>query len=221
MRAAVIEDQKLVREYLTALLRRRFRASPVVAIGSMAELTARAAELAEVELVVFDIDLGDGSTLEWAVRRSETGGAGTMVALSSITGAFPFQRLQRAGISIAHKSDGEAELVQVIRQALTGVVVLSRGAMAVLRPAGRDPVFATKILGDTELRVLALLGQRLSTEEIAEMLGCALGTATDHRKRIMSKLGLHNIEEVIDYAIRHGIVHDTEASAAARTRRRA
>jgi hypothetical protein len=30
----------------------------------------------------------------------------------------------------------------------------------------------------------------------------------------MRKLGLHTIEEVIDYAIRHGVVYDSGAAAA-------
>jgi len=29
----------------------------------------------------------------------------------------------------------------------------------------------------------------------------------DHRKHIMAKLDCHHIEELIDYAIRHGVVH--------------
>ena len=33
----------------------------------------------------------------------------------------------------------------------------------------------------------------------------------DHRKHIMAKLGYHHIEELIDYAIQHGVVHSATA----------
>jgi DNA-binding NarL/FixJ family response regulator len=167
-----------------------------------------------VGLTIFDIDLGDGSTIDWAVDRSQKSDGGALVALSSIPGSFPFKKLQASGISLVHKNDSEAELVEVLRQALGGSVILSRRIMNLLSSAGRDPHSPIKLLGSREQQVLGLLGQRLSNEEIAELLGCAPSTVADHRKRIMRKLDLHRIEEVIDYAIRHGMVHDSMASGA-------
>jgi DNA-binding NarL/FixJ family response regulator len=218
MQVAVIEDQALVRDYLAALLRRQFSPAKIVTVGSMAELETRRSELEGVDLILFDVELGDGTTLDWAVQRSQSAGRGALVALSSIPGAFPFKQLQAANISLVHKNDGEAELLNVIRQSLTGAVVVSRGVMAIIQSAGRDPSAATKLLTPKELRVLALLGQRLSNDEIAEVLGCSVATVTDHRKRVMNKLDLHSIEQIIDYAIRHGVIHDSPA-ARARVRR--
>lgn len=214
MRAAVIEDQTLVRQFLVAMLEKHFDARPVLGIGSMAELRTRESELDQVDLILLDVDLGDGTTLDWAVDRSRRGARGTMVALSSIQGAFPFKRLHAAGISLAHKTDGEAELLSAIRQALNGAAVVSRGALALIQTAGRDPLSPHKLLSDRELQVLALLGQRLGNDEIADLVGCSLATAVDHRKRLMRKLDLHAIEELIDYAIRHGIVYDSQAAQA-------
>lgn len=214
MQVAVIEDQALVRDYLAAMLRRHFSPCKVLTIGSMAELESRESEMEGVDLVLFDVELGDGTTLDWAVRRSKSTAPGVMVALSSIPGAFPFKRLQTANVSLVHKNDGEAELLNVIRLALGGAVVVSRGVMTIIQSAGRDPTAATKLLTAKELQVLAMLGQRFSNDEIAELLGSSLATVTDHRKRIMGKLDLHSIEEVIDYAIRHGVIHDSAAAQA-------
>lgn len=213
MRVAVIEDQALVREYLTLVMRRYLGADEVVAIGSMAELRQRESELAGVALCVFDIDLGDGTTLDWAVERAQQTDPGAMVALSSISGAFPFKRLQAVGISMAHKNDSEAELTDLLRQALGGAVVTSRRVMELIAASFRDPQSPLKLLGAKEQQVLALLGQRLSNEEIAAVLGCSPNTAADHRKRIMRKLNLHRVEEVIEYAIRHGLVYDSVAAS--------
>lgn len=214
MQVAVIEDQALMRDYLAAMLMRQFSPARILTIGSMAELETRQRELDEIDLILLDVELGDGTTLDWALQRSQSGRRGTLVALSSISGAFPFKQLQAANISLVHKNDGEPELINVIRQALGGAVVISRGVMAIIQTAGRDPVAATKLLTAKELHVLALLGQRFGNDEIAEMLGCSVHTVTDHRKRVMNKLGLHSIEQVIDYAIRHGIIHDSGAAKA-------
>ncbi len=214
MRAAVIEDQTLVREFLTALLRRHCGVEEIVGIGSMQELRERERELDGTALIVLDIDLGDGTTLDWALQRAAAGAAGAMVAVSSISGQFPFKKLQAGGISIAHKNDSEKELVDVIQRTLAGAVVISRRAMEVIKAGARDPNSPLKLLGPRELQVLALLGQRLSNDEAAAVMGCAPATVADHRKRIMRKLELHNIEQLIECAIRHGLVFDSTAAEA-------
>lgn len=197
-----------MRDYLATVLRREFFVDDLVTIGSLEELGRREAELANVALVLFDIDLGDGSTLEWALARAAGGGSGVLVALSSISGAFPFKKLQLAGISVVHKQDEEADLVDVIRRTLAGGMMLSKVCLAKIMTSNRDPVAPLKLLGPKEQQVLALLGQRLGNDEVAAIVGCSPATALDHRKRIMRKLGLHCIEDVIDYALKHGVVHE-------------
>ncbi len=214
MRAAVIEDQTLMRDYFAALLRKRCGATEVIAIGSMAELQRRQAELAGVGLVLFDIDLGDGSTVDWAVERATAGNGGVMVAVSSIGAQFPFKRLQAAGISLAHKNDSEKELVDLIQRTLGGAMMVSPRVTDVIGAAARDPRSPLKILGPREQEVLGLLGQRLTNDEVAAILGCTPNNVADHRHRIMRKLDLHNIEQLIECAIRHGLVFDSKAAAA-------
>jgi DNA-binding NarL/FixJ family response regulator len=213
MRAVVIEDQTLMRDYLGALLRKHCGATEVISIGSMAELARREGEITGARLILFDIDLGDGSTLDWARERAGRGENAALVAVSSIGAQFPFKQLQAAGISLAHKNDSEKELADLIRRTLAGAAVISRHVMELIGAAARDPHSPLKLLGPREQQVLGLLGQRLANEEIAAVLGCTVGTVADHRKRIMRKLDLHNIEQLIDCAIRHGLVFDSTAAA--------
>lgn len=213
MFAAVLEDQTLMRDYLGRLLERELGATRVIGIGSLAELRRREAELKDARLVLFDLDLGDGSTVEWAIGWAARTPTCRMVALSSVMGAFPFKQLQVAGISLVHKNDTQTELVNALRLVLGGGSVVSRQVQELLALCGRDPLAPTKLLGPKEQRVLALLGQRLRNDEIAEVLGCSVATVADHRKHIMTKLDCHHIEELIDYAIRHGIVHAANPAA--------
>ncbi|HQF38382.1 MAG TPA: response regulator transcription factor [Opitutaceae bacterium] len=207
MLVAVLEDQRLMRDYLERLLERELGATRVVGIGSMAELRRREGELRGARLVLFDLDLGDGFTVEWALGWAMREPGCRLVALSSVLGAFPFKQLQVAGISLLHKNDTQPEVVAALRLVLGGGIVVSPQVQALLAACGRDPQAPIKLLGPKEQKVLALLGQRLRNEEIAEVLGCAVATVADHRKHIMAKLDCHHIEELIDYAIRHGVVH--------------
>jgi len=209
MLAAVLEDQTLMRDYLGRLLERELGATKVVAIGSMDELRRREGELCGARLVLFDLDLGDGSTVEWAIGWAAREADCRMVALSSVMGSFPFKKLQVAGISLVHKNDTQTELVAALRLVLSGGIVVSPQVQELLLANGRDPNSPAKLLGPKEQKVLALLGQRLRNDEIAEVLGCSISTVADHRKHIMAKLDCHHIEGLIDYAIRHGVVHAT------------
>ena len=59
-------------------------------------------------------------------------------------------------------------------------------------PASRDRRLAS-MLSRRERQVLALIGQRLSSREIAERLAIALNTVNTHRKNIARKLGIKGV----------------------------
>jgi len=57
-----------------------------------------------------------------------------------------------------------------------------------------------------EMEILHLLAEGKLNKEIAALLGISVRTVETHRARIMLKLGLHSLAELIHYALRHGIV---------------
>jgi DNA-binding NarL/FixJ family response regulator len=56
-----------------------------------------------------------------------------------------------------------------------------------------------------ELEILRLLAEGKANKEIAAMLGIAVRTVETHRSKIMLKLGIHSLAELIHYAMDHGI----------------
>jgi len=54
--------------------------------------------------------------------------------------------------------------------------------------------------------VLQLVAEGRSTKEIAALLGISPRTAESHRKRIKSKLQIHDTAGLVRYAVRQGIV---------------
>jgi len=45
-----------------------------------------------------------------------------------------------------------------------------------------------------------------SNKEVADVLGISLKTVEAHRSKVMSKLGLHSVAELVRVAIREGVV---------------
>lgn len=56
-----------------------------------------------------------------------------------------------------------------------------------------------------EIEVIRLLAEGKTNKEIAAELGITVRTVETHRAKIMLKLGLHSVADIIHYALRHGI----------------
>jgi DNA-binding NarL/FixJ family response regulator len=57
-----------------------------------------------------------------------------------------------------------------------------------------------------EIEIIHLLAEGKTNKEIAAALGITVRTVETHRAKIMLKLGLHSLAQLIHYAIRHEIV---------------
>lgn len=65
-----------------------------------------------------------------------------------------------------------------------------------------NPELNSRIL-PSELRVLELIAKGLDSFEIADKLYISKFTVDTHRKKMMKKLGLHNIAQLVDYYHKH------------------
>ena len=61
-------------------------------------------------------------------------------------------------------------------------------------------------LTSREREVLQLLAEGRANKEIAAALGITTKTAETHRARIMAKLELHSMSELVRYAIRNNVI---------------
>jgi DNA-binding NarL/FixJ family response regulator len=57
-----------------------------------------------------------------------------------------------------------------------------------------------------ELEIIRLLAQGKSNKELSAQLGISVRTVETHRSKIMLKLGLHSLAELIHYAMRNQII---------------
>ncbi len=69
---------------------------------------------------------------------------------------------------------------------------------------GNDDPYET--LTAREKQVLRLVALGHSNKEVAEFLGVSIKTAMSHREHVMEKLDLHSRTDVIEFAIRQGVI---------------
>jgi DNA-binding NarL/FixJ family response regulator len=102
------------------------------------------------------------------------------------------------------------ELVAAIHEALRGGVYLS---LAMRTPAMEELLVARKSgaspgleLTPRQREVLQLLAEGRSAKEIGAILNISPRTAETHKYKLMDDLGVKTSAELVQYAIRHGLV---------------
>jgi DNA-binding NarL/FixJ family response regulator len=63
------------------------------------------------------------------------------------------------------------------------------------------------VLGKREREVVRLLAEGKSNKEIAPILNITPRTVETYRSRIMGKLNIHSLAQLIRYAVQNGLVH--------------
>jgi DNA-binding NarL/FixJ family response regulator len=110
------------------------------------------------------------------------------------------------------KDTGPAELVQAVREVLSGQRYLSPALSERLldefdlRRLGETTVDPYQRLSNREREVLQLAAEGCTSLEIASRLFISARTAELHRSRVMSKLSLHSQNELIRYALKRGLL---------------
>ncbi len=203
IRIAIAEDQRLMRELLSALLVRERDFHVVGEASNGAEALAIAAQL-EPDVLVLDIGLPDMDGIEVARTLRKSVPSLKLLVLSVHAERHFVQQMLRAGADgYVVKTSALGELVQAIRAVGEGKIYLSPEITREALP--EDRVEAGAPLGSRERQVLALIADGKRSSEIGTRLHISTATVEAHRRNIMRKLGLHTVAELTKYAIRKGL----------------
>lgn len=111
------------------------------------------------------------------------------------------------------KTSEEQELLEAVNATLNNRKYLSSQILDVLleRKANiRQPTLEIGKLTISELDIVRLIAQGLTTKEIAIQKSLSYHTIITHRKNIFRKLGISNSSELLMYAMRAGLIDTTE-----------
>jgi len=185
----------------------------VVAIASSTpEAKAAVAEL-HPDIVVTELDLppSGGVALCEAVL-AETPRT-KIVCLTTKVSTETAAQLFRIGVwAYALKQTSASELRQALRKVARGEhylsPMLSKNAVEFLARGGykRKQVVEDTQLTSLQWKIVELFGQGMSIREVAVALGIQVGTAADHKYRIMRKLHLAGSYELLKFALMHGAI---------------
>jgi two-component system, NarL family, response regulator NreC len=212
IRVLIADDHTMFRAGLRALLATE---QDIEVIGEAAdgeEAVAKSRKLVP-DVVVMDILMPGMNGIEATSRLAAECPATKVLVLSMYDDEEHVQKLLAAGAAgFVLKQATTDELVRAIREVVAGGLPLSPSIAAKVvrdyarRVRGEQEASATGALTAREREVLILVAQGQTNQTIAEQLGLSRKTVDVHRTNLMRKLGLHDVTELVKYALRTGLI---------------
>mgnify|MGYP003589377886 CR=1 FL=1 len=200
------DDHVLFRQGLAALLCNQGQWE-IIGEADNGEQAVHLAQQRQPDIVVIDVAMPGMSGIEAAPLIKRVSPQTRIVALSMYSDPYYQELMFKAGASAyVLKNEAVSELVDAIRAVLVGKrfvspFVTQQNASC----SGRSADLDKRVLSEREIEVLRLLVQGWRTREVAESLGISTKTVETYRGRVMLKLGIDNLAELVKFAIRAGI----------------
>jgi len=207
IRILLADDHAVVRQGFKMIL----NAQADMEIVGEAGNGRQAVELAEQlrpDVVVMDVAMPELNGIEATRRLASSVPHARVVALSMHKDSVYVREILRAGArGYLLKDSGAADLVAAIHAVASGESYLSPAVSnAVLDDYRRHVTNPIDLLTSREREVLQLLAEGKTNKEIAGLLNLSVYTVDAHRGRIMEKLNLHSVGELVRFAVRNGLV---------------
>lgn len=212
IRILLADDHTVMRNGLRLLLERQPNLT-VVGEASDGRETVRAAESVSPDVVVMDIAMPNLNGIEAARQITATRPETAIVILSMHSDESYVIRALKAGArAYLLKDSAEGDLIAAIHAISEGKSFFSPAISRILvedymRQLEQKHVEDTyELLTAREREILQLLAEGKTNKEVAAILNLSVYTVETHRTHILQKLNLHNVPELILYAVRKGII---------------
>jgi len=213
LRILIVDDHELFRDGIKSLLQSHAGWQICGEASTGVEAVAKAKELIP-DIVILDISMPDLNGTD-AARRIRTASKNTEILILSMHYSDQLIRqIVDAGASgYVLKSDAEHDLIVAVETlarhkpfftSQAGEVIQNKFSLGI--PVTRIPTMLTNRITSRERQVLQLLAGGMSSKKVASSLGISVKTAETHRANLMRKLEIHNISELVRYAVRNQII---------------
>jgi DNA-binding NarL/FixJ family response regulator len=201
------DDHAVVRRGFSMILAAQWDMKVLAEVSNGREAVEQA-EALQPDVVVMDVTMPELNGIEATRRLLKLSPRSRVLALSMHKDAVYVREILRAGAKgYLLKDSSELEFLKAVRAVAVGQGYLSpEVADAVLDDYRRHVTNPIDLLSSREREVLQLIAESRTNKDIANALHLSVYTVEAHRGRIMEKLNLHSIGELVRFAVRHGLV---------------
>jgi DNA-binding NarL/FixJ family response regulator len=211
IRLIIVDDHNLFRIMLKATFASNCPDIRVVGEAENAQELFRLLPQTPADLVLLDVNLPGMSGIEIARRLRSDYPALKILAISAENTADTVKSMIEAGIDgfVSKQRGSDDELAQAIRTVMSGLEYFGRDIASIifdLYVAKKRTTTVTPEFTDREREIIHLCRDGLMSKEIADRLGISVRTVVTHKEKIFSKLGINNTMEMVQYALKNGII---------------
>ncbi|HEY3898505.1 MAG TPA: response regulator transcription factor [Chthoniobacter sp.] len=212
IRILLADDHEVVRRGLRTLIEMHadWKVCAEAADGRKAVLLA---EELQPDLIILDLSMPELNGLE-AARRIVAANPRSRVLMLTMHETEQFIRESFAAGARGYilKTDAGRDLIAGVEALLRGEIFFTSRLAGIIYATEfegisrkRRPRSQTQ-LTPREREILQLLVEGRRNRDVGRVLNISVKTAETHRARIMSKLGLESVAELVRYAIRNGLI---------------
>lgn len=201
------DDHAIVREGLKRIVSSIEGMEVIGEAGNGTEVMQRVRELA-FDVLVLDLSMPGRSGMELIkLVRAEKPQLRILVLSMHQELQYAVRAIKNGASGYLTKESAPAQLEQAIRKVASGGAFISAEVaeqLALGAMPGSEAV-PHESLSNREFEVLQLLVAGVSLTDIGTRLNLSVKTVSTHKTNLMQKMGLQNQNDLIRYAIKHGL----------------
>ncbi|MBZ5593282.1 MAG: response regulator transcription factor [Acidobacteriia bacterium] len=206
----LVSSFRLVREAVKALIERH-EDFQVIGETDDRDHTLRLLSSLNPDVILVDLDPEHDAAIETIREIIEDRPGIKIVALSMHSEDAIVENALRSGVrGYMSKGGSSADVVEVLKAVARGGAYLSpvaaARAMDWIRNAKTRLNPALESLTQREVQVLRLIAGGKVSKEVASELNLAVETVRTYRKTLMKKLKIHNVAELVQFALAVGVI---------------
>ncbi|MBD3268210.1 response regulator [bacterium] len=209
IRLLLADDHEVVRKGFRSLLEKQ-TAFIIVGEATNGQEVVRMAQELNPDIVVMDISMPKLSGIDATRQIKKFNPSIKILALSVHSRGSLIGQIIRAGASgYLPKSSSVTELLKAIHTIMKNHTYICPKIMDTMVEYFQDESDRKRVTSDIltirEREIVKLIADGKTTKEIGAILCISEKTVESHRYQLMNKLGIHNMAELIKFAIQQGI----------------
>lgn len=205
-RVLVADDHLIVAEGLRGILEPTYELVGIVENGR--ELVDQALAL-QPDVIVADITMPllNGLDAMALLQRQDCRSKFVFLTMHKDV-TYAAKALRQGAMGYVLKHSASEELLKALKAVFAGEKYVSGEIASGLegREDAAEQIEDLRTLTTRQREVLQLFAEGKSAKEVATNLGISARTAENHKARIMTQLKLHTTSDLVQYAIRHGLI---------------
>ena len=201
------DDHAVVRQGFKMILAAQPDMEIVGEAGNGREALDLAGQL-QPDVIVMDVAMPELNGIEATRRIADLSPRSRVLALSMHKDSVYVREILRAGArGYLLKDSIASDLLAAVRAIARGEGYLSPGVSdAVLNDYRRHVTDPIDLLTSREREVLQMIAEGKTNKDIATVLNLSVYTVDAHRGRIMEKLNVQSVTDLVRFAVRAGLV---------------